>query len=86
MESFTILSKATFGLIFVVLLIYATIKVLNKYIKYGPNAKNSSNIKIDSVFFIDHQNKIVNIDSNNQSYLILVSPNGNLLLNKNDKN
>lgn len=85
MENLAIFSKATFSLIFVIILLYAVIKLVNKYIKYSPHGKNKANIKIDSVFFVDQASKVVNISANNKSYLVLISQNGNILLDKNEK-
>lgn len=80
-----IIAKAIFGLIFVLWLFYAGMKILQKYTKIGQTVGNISGIKLEGTVYIDDSTKVVSITQGPVGYLLLVGKNGNLLLDKYEK-
>jgi flagellar biogenesis protein FliO len=75
-----------FSLLFIIVLIYLALKLLQRYVYFGGNKAlnmryvNSMNIL--ATVYVDSNNKIIKFDNNNTHYVILVSKNNNLLLDK----
>ena len=76
-----IFAKAAMGLLLVLFMLYVISKVLQKYTKIG-HSTSGSTIKLDGVMYVDDSTKVVNVTHGSVCYLILVSKNGNLLLDK----
>jgi hypothetical protein len=75
--------KAILGLLFVLGLLYILSKILQKYTKIG-GVGSTSSIKLDGIMYIDDASKVVSVVHGGMSYLVLVSKNGNVLLDKHE--
>jgi len=80
-----VVMKAVAALLFVTMLLYSVLKLLQKYTKIGGHSSNAGGIKLDGLMYIDDSTKIVNLTHGAMGYLLLVSKNGNLLLDKYEK-
>ncbi len=77
--------KTIAALSFVILLLYSILKLLQKYTKFVGVSSNAGGIKLDGLMYIDDSTKVVNIAHGDRGYLILVGKNGNILLDKYEK-
>jgi hypothetical protein len=80
-----ILTKAIFGLLFVLGLFYVSMKLLQKYTKIGQVTGATCGIKLDGTVYVDDSTKIVSMTHGSMGYLLLVGKSGNLLLDKYEK-
>ncbi|MES2214929.1 MAG: hypothetical protein V4485_02785 [Pseudomonadota bacterium] len=79
-----IVVKAIFGLLFVLGLFYASVKLLQKYTN-TLKGTSTGNIALEGAMYIDDSTKVVSVTQGPVGYLLLISKNGNLLLDKYEK-
>lgn len=77
--------KAFVSLLLMIGILYAILKLLQKYTKVGNGASGANGMKIDGLVYLDDNCKIVNLTHGSMGYLILVSKSGSLLLDKYEK-
>ena len=78
--------KPFLGLIFVIFLLYIVLKIIQKYSKLGNISEKAGSISLEGIFYIDDSTKLVSITNNKINYLLLISKNGNILLEKKEQN
>jgi hypothetical protein len=80
------LFTVVFSLIFVIALIFLVLKLLQRYVYFGGakvlNMRYVNSMNVLASVYIDNNNKIIKFCNNNTHYVILVSKNNNLLLDK----
>ena len=81
-----ILIKPLAILILVILLMYIAAKLMQKLSSKFLKSTLGTNkdMKLQKIFYIDNNNKIVSLQHKEKSYLILLSKSNNILLDKNE--
>ena len=79
--------KAIIVLSVVLLIIYASLKLLQRYSKFGyttnSDKDNSNSLRLENIAYIDEHTKVVSIKySKHNRYLIAISKGGALLIDK----
>lgn len=80
---FELYLKSFFALIFVIIILYIFLKLLQKYSNLGNKnfAGDKNNIiKLNSVLYIDSESKVINFSCKNKKYLVLIGKNNHLLI------
>jgi hypothetical protein len=86
MEIITI-TKVILSLIFVIAIMYLTLKMMQKYTKFGQCQGSSlTSIKVENITYIDENNKIVHISQNKANYVLAINKNNILLIDKYETN
>lgn len=73
------------GLLLTIALFLLLTKLLQKYSSTYTNINSSDSVKLLNTKYIDNNNKLITIVSNNTKYLVLVGKNNHLLLDKHDE-
>ncbi len=76
--------KSLIILIFVISILYISIKLVQKYSKvlFSTKLGKNKHVKIDSVFYLDDTNKLITLKYKSTIYIILISKTNNILLDK----
>lgn len=75
--------KTLFALVFVVIILYVFLKLLQKYSNLGNKnfiGSKDNNIEMNSILYLDSESKIVNFSCKNKKYLVLITKNNSLLI------
>jgi hypothetical protein len=82
MEIVTV-TKVVLSLIFVIVLMYLILKIIQKYTKFGTQRGDPlTSIKIENIAYIDENTKIVHISQNKASYVLAINKNNIVLIDK----
>jgi hypothetical protein len=80
--------QVIFSLCIVIILIYLVLKLMKRYLYWGGtrllNMSDSDILDVVSTTYIDQETKVVRLRHLNTHYLILISKNNNLLLDKHE--
>ena len=75
------LLKAVFVLIIVIALLYGSLKLLQKYSKFGSNGGyQSGSVRIENVLYLDEATKVVTLQSSLGGKYIIASGKNNMIL------
>lgn len=86
MEIITI-TKVIISLIFVIIIMYLTLKTMQKYTKFGKHQGDPlTSIKIENITYIDENTKIVHISQNKANYVLAINKNNIVLIDKYETN
>ena len=73
------------GLLLTIILFVALMKLLQRYTNLGAQTNPKDSLQLQTVKYIDNNNKLIKLTSNNTEYLVLVGKNNHLLIDKYDK-
>lgn len=74
--------KAILGLVFVISLLYITLKIMQKYLKPSYKINNKDIINITGIAYIDESTKIISASHGPAKYVFVVGKGTSLLLDK----
>lgn len=75
--------KVITSLLFVVFLMYAILKLVQKYSKFGSKLGSSSlGLKIEGVLYVDENTKIVCLQRAGNNYILAVNKNNTTVIDK----
>lgn len=82
-----VIFKAVISLLFVVALLYAALKIVQKYTNFGYKLSNkianSDSLKLENIVYIDESTKVVTVTGyGNKRYIIGVGKNNITLIDK----
>ena len=82
MES-VVIFKVIISLLFVVVLMYCTLRIIQKYSKIGKLSNlTNGGIKIESVLYVDENAKVVNLRQSKMNYILAIGKNNIVLIDK----
>ncbi len=81
----TIILKVLFSLIIVIFIMYGTLKLVQRYTRFGVRTKNvHSGLSIEGIIYIDESNKVVSLRRLQTYYLLAINKHKLVLIDKYD--
>ena len=78
-----VLSKVIISLALVVFCLYAILKLVQKYSKYGTKLGNGTgSLKVSGIVYVDESTKIVSLNQRNTNYILAIGKNNLILIDK----
>jgi flagellar biogenesis protein FliO len=81
-----LIAKVIISLLFVLALMYGALKLLQRWTKLGRiKISGENDIKISSILYIDEGTKVISLNSLQKEYILGVTKNNIILIDKNEK-